>query len=261
MTRSIVIIGSGNLAEALARAVSEHPTLELRQLMARNTERGAQIAAQCHIPWSSDPTALAAADLYLIAVSDSVITQVAERLPFPPDAAVVHTAGGIGIEALPQRLTRRGVFYPLQTFTRGRRVDFAQIPLFVEGNTEPFTRELETFARQLSHTVYRADSQRRARLHLAAVFACNFVNHLYALGAEILHGADLPFEVLKPLIEETASKAIEAGDPRRVQTGPAVRHDLPTLQKHGTILADDPRMKTIYELLSQSIWETSKKTL
>lgn len=259
--RSIVIIGSGNLAEALALAVCEHPTLELRQLMARNPERGAQIAAQCRCPWSSDPHTLATADLYLIAVSDSAIAQVAASLPIPTDSAIVHTAGGIGIEALPDRLTRRGVFYPLQTFTRGRRVDFSRIPIFVEGNTEAFTQELETFARQLSHTVYRADSERRARLHLAAVFACNFTNHLYTLGEEILHEADLPFEVLTPLIEETTSKAIDSKDPRRVQTGPAVRHDLPTMQKHGTILENKPHLKSIYESLSQSIWETSKKTL
>ena len=178
----------------------------------------------------------------------------------PAEAAVVHTAGGIGIEALPARFNRRGVLYPLQTFTQGRSVDFAKIPLFVEGNDDSFTSELEAFARNLSRTVYRADSDRRVRLHLAAVFACNFVNHLYALGGEILHGTELPFDVLKPLIAETAAKAVDSGDPHRVQTGPAVRGDLPTLRRHEAALAHDPRLLRIYESLSQDIWETSKKT-
>ena len=247
--KNIVLIGSGNLAEALARAISRTEGATLLQIFARNAKRGTALALENGTAWSSDPRELAAADLYILA----------ESLPIPAEAAVVHTAGGIGIEALPARFDRRGVLYPLQTFTQGRSVDFAKIPLFVEGNDDSFTSELEAFARNLSRTVYRADSDRRVRLHLAAVFACNFVNHLYALGGEILHGTELPFDVLKPLIAETAAKAVDSGDPHRVQTGPAVRGDLPTL-RHEAALAHDPRLLRIYESLSQDIWETSKKT-
>ena len=182
--KNIVLIGSGNLAEALARAISRTEGATLLQIFARNAKRGTALALENGTAWSSDPRELAAADLYILAVSDAAITS----LPIPAEAAVVHTAGGIGIEALPARFDRRGVLYPLQTFTQGRSVDFAKIPLFVEGNDDSFTSELEAFARNLSRTVYRADSDRRVRLHLAAVFACNFVNHLYALGGEILHG-------------------------------------------------------------------------
>ena len=233
--KNIVLIGSGNLAEALARAISRTEGATLLQIFARNAKRGTALALENGTAWSSDPRE-------------------------PAEAAVVHTAGGIGIEALPARFDRRGVLYPLQTFTQGRSVDFAKIPLFVEGNDDSFTSELEAFARNLSRTVYRADSDRRVRLHLAAVFACNFVNHLYALGGEILHGTELPFDVLKPLIAETAAKAVDSGDPHRVQTGPAVRGDLPTLRRHEAALAHDPRLLRIYESLSQDIWETSKKT-
>ena len=196
--KNIVLIGSGNLAEALARAISRTEGATLLQIFARNAKRGTALALENGTAWSSDPRELAAADLYLLAVSDAAITTLAESLPIPAEAAVVHTAGGIGIEALPARFDRRGVLYPLQTFTQGRSVDFAKIPLFVEGNDDTFTSELEAFARNLSRTVYRADSDRRVRLHLAAVFACNFVNHLYALGGEILHGTELPFDVLNP---------------------------------------------------------------
>lgn len=258
--KSIVLIGSGNLAEALARAISRTEGVEFRQIFARNRERGMALAALSGTAWTSDPAELSSADLYILAVSDAVIGPLVESLPIPDSAAVVHTAGGIGIEALPAHFNRRGVFYPLQTFTRGRRVDFTEIPIFVEGNDEAFASELETFARKLSHTVYRADSARRVRLHLAAVFACNFVNHLYALGGEILHGTGLPFDVLKPLIAETAAKAADSGDPLRMQTGPAVRGDLPTLRRHEALLTDDPKLRQIYELLSQNIWEISKKT-
>lgn len=259
--KSVVIIGSGNLAEALALAVKHTEGVELRQIFSRNSERAAAIATLSGTSACTDPNSLAAADLYILAVSDAAIAPLAASLPIPANAAVVHTAGGIGLDALPVRINRRGVLYPLQTFTQGRRIDFFNIPLFVEGNNEPFTQELEAFAHSLSRTVRRADSERRAQLHLAAVFACNFVNHLYTLGKEVLQQADLPFELLKPLIAETAAKVLDSGDPVRVQTGPAVRGDRPTQQRHKTLLQDDPRLRTIYEILSQDIWETSKKTL
>ena len=173
---------------------------------------------------------------------------------------IVLIGSGNLAEALARAISRTEGATLLQIFARNAKRDFAKIPLFVEGNDDTFTSELEAFARNLSRTVYRADSDRRVRLHLAAVFASNFVNHLYALGGEILHGTELPFDVLNPLIAETAAKAVDSGDPHRVQTGPAVRGDLPTLRRHEAALAHDPRLLRIYESLSQDIWETSKKT-
>lgn len=121
--KNIVLIGSGNLAEALARAISRTEGATLLQIFARNAKRGTALALENGTAWSSDPRELAAADLYILAVSDAAITTLAESLPIPAEAAVVHTAGGIGIEALPARFDRRGVLYPLQTFTQGRSVD------------------------------------------------------------------------------------------------------------------------------------------
>ena len=257
--KRVVIIGSGNLAEALALAVAGSD-LELLQLFARNPERGGVVAGLAGCDWTSNPEALRRdADIYLIAVSDRAVAEVASSLPIPERAAVAHTAGSVPLEALPERFAHRAVFYPMQTFTKGRRVDFSAIPVFLETADPGFRTELEAFARTLSRTVRWADSARRGKVHLAAVFACNFVNHMYALGEEVVRSAGLDFEVLKPLIAETAAKACDARSPRDVQTGPAVRNDIPTQERHLALLDGNPTLQEIYTQISQEIWKTSRK--
>lgn len=256
---NVVVVGSGNLAEALARAVAAAPDLRLRQLFARNAERGAAVAALANTSHTSDPAQLAPADIYLVAVSDRAVGEVTAALPIPAGAFVAHTAGSVPMDEIPEKYSRRGVFYPLQTFTKGRAVDFAQIPLFIEGSDEAATRQLEAFARRLSRTVLRADSAQRRAIHLSGVFACNFANAMYAAAEGVLAGAGLPFDVLKPLIRETAAKAADAPSPAAVQTGPAVRGDAPTLAHHRAMLAEAPELETIYTEISHYIWETSKK--
>ena len=227
---------------------------------ARNAARGGEVAALARTEWTDDPRRLARADLYLIAVSDRAVGEVAARLPIPDGAAVAHTAGSVPLAALPERFARRGVFYPMQTFTRGREVDFGEIPVFIEASSPALCDELEAFARRLSRTVIRSDSAQRAKVHLAAVFACNFANRMYALGERIARDAGLDFGVLKPLVTETAAKARDARSPLDVQTGPAARHDAATLERHLALLADDPEMQELYSKISQNIWETSKRT-
>ena len=241
----VVIVGSGNLAEALAQAVARSG-LQLVQLFARNAARGEAVAALAGTQWTADPARLADADIYLISVSDKAVGEVAAALPLPAGAVVAHTAGSVPLDALPAH-ARRAVFYPLQTFTKGRSVDFSQIPLFLETDDSPLRPALEAFARRLSHTVVWADS------------ACNFVNHMYAVGEGIVRSAGLPFDVLKPLLAETAAKALDAASPADVQTGPAVRNDLPTMARHRALLAAAPRLENIYSIISNNIWEISKK--
>ena len=147
----------------------------------------------------------------------------------------------------------------MQTFTKGREVDFSVIPVFLETASSDLRPELEEFARKLSGTVVWATSAQRVKVHLAAVFACNFANHMYAVGERIVRGAGLDFDVLKPLIAETAAKACDARSPLDVQTGPAVRNDFATKALHCDLLSFDLRLKNIYSTISQSIWETSKK--
>ncbi len=256
--KRVVIIGSGNLAEALARAVAKSD-LELVQLFARNAERGKAVAAIAGTEWTADPARLAEADIYLIAVSDRAVGEVAASLPIPSGAVVAHTAGSVSLEVLPGKFARAAVFYPMQTFTKGREVDFSEIPIFLESHDELLTRELEVFAGKLSHTVIRADSVQRSKIHLAAVFACNFTNHMYAVGERIARSAGMDFEVLKPLVRETAAKALDAASPADVQTGPAVRNDFATKARHAELLAFDLLLKNMYSTISQSIWETSKR--
>ena len=247
MIRSVVIIGSGNLAEALARAVAASP-LGLRQVFGRNRDRVAAVAALSGTVGESDPSRLARADIYLIAVSDAAVAEVASSLPIDAAAVVAHTAGSVPVDAL-ARFPRRAVFYPFQTFTKGREVDFSEIPILVETASPDLRGEVEAFARCLSRTVLYADSALRGQVHLAGVFACNFANHLFELGGDLL----------RPLIAETTAKALAAARPAAVQTGPAVRGDLPTQERHLRLLADDALLSDIYRLITQSIWETSRK--
>ena len=235
MIRSVVIIGSGNLAEALARAVAASP-LSLRQVFGRNRDRVAAVAALSGTVGESDPSRLARADIYLIAVSDAAVAEVASSLPIDAAAVVAHTAGSVPVDAL-ARFPRRAVFYPFQTFTKGREVDFSEIPILVE----------------------TASPDLRGQVHLAGVFACNFANHLFELGGEVLRRAGVSADLLRPLIAETTAKALAAARPAAVQTGPAVRGDLPTQERHLRLLADDALLSDIYRLITQSIWETSRK--
>lgn len=255
---SISVVGSGNVAEAIALAVAESEELHLKQIVARNPERGCALAEMTGAEWCQDAGAAAEADLYIICVSDRAVGDVATMLPPCDSAIVVHTAGSVEMDVLGEG--RRGVFYPFQTFTAGRRVDFSQVPLFVEGCDEPTTQELERVARTLSRRVYRATSQRRREIHLTGVLACNFVNALYAMAADRLHEREgLPFDILRPLIEQTARKAVEADHPREVQTGPAIRGDKGVTDRHCAMLSGDSRQEEIYKLLTEYIWETSKK--
>lgn len=255
--KRVVIVGSGNVAEALARALPASGA-EFCQVFARNRGRGPRVAALGGTTWTADPDRLAEADLYLIAVSDRAVGEVAASLRLPDGAVAAHTAGSVPLDAL-EAFPRRAVIYPLQTFTAGRAVDFARVPLFLEASDKGTYQAVERFARRLSSQLYPADSKRRGILHLAGVLACNFVNALYAAGERTLAREGLPFEALRPLIAETAAKALAAPSPAAVQTGPAVRGDLPTLERHRALLAEEPLLLEIYNLMSRYIWETSRK--
>lgn len=257
--KSVVIIGSGNVAEAFARVFPERG-FEVRQVFARNAERGRAVAQLARCEWVDNPDNLATADLYLVAVSDSAITPLLSSLPLPEGAVVAHTAGSQPLDAIPARFARRAVIYPLQTFTAGRSVDFREIPLFVEAANEELLSEVKAVAGRLSDVVFDADSQIRSQAHLAGVVVCNFVNHLYAVGAELMQKTEMSFSTLAPLIAETARKAVESGNPSAVQTGPAKRGDRTTIERHLRMLCAQPELQEIYEKLSQNIWkETSKR--
>ena len=259
-TRKITIIGSGNVAEAFAYALSNSAN-RVVQVYARNRERGEAVAAIAGASWCGKAEELEAADLYLICVSDRAIADVAATLPFAEGAVVAHTAGCGTLEMLPCG-TRRAIIYPFQTFSVGRAVDFSKIYLFIEAEDNQTKAEATAFARTLTDNVAEADAALRAKIHLTGVVACNFVNNLYATAAEILTEANLPFDVVAPLLTETAAKAVECGTPAAVQTGPAVRGDGATMERHRALIGDNELLRSIYDKISENIWrirEPSKR--
>ena len=251
----IVIVGSGNVAESLAQAIAEAKGLELVQIFARNEERGRKVAELAHTEWSGSE--LAEADLYLISVSDNAVEGCAKSLHIPQNAVIAHTAGCCPIDALAPH-THRAVFYPFQTFSVGRKVDFTKGYIFVEGATDHALRTIEEVAHALTDKVLPADSVRRAAIHLSGVFACNFANAMYANAAEVLAKEGLPFDIVAPVIEETAKKVVESQNPAQSQTGPARRGDTQTLERHRKMLAEEPEKREIYDKISEDIWHRTK---
>lgn len=251
-----MIIGSGNVAEAMCRAIPA-AGYEVVQVFARNPERGKALAGIAGCGWENKPEKLSEADLYILAVSDKAIPELSTRLDFG-NSLVVHTSGSCGLKDLSSSIARRGVFYPLQTFTAGREINFCNIPLFIEATNEEDYRLLEELAASLSDSVYRSDSILRRKMHVAAVFVCNFVNDLYAIGEQWMLANEMDFSVLKPLIAETTRKMLDNPSPLVVQTGPAVREDSPTIEKHLQLLENYPDLKKIYEVLTEHIIKMKK---
>ncbi len=255
----VTIIGSGNVAEAFAIACAE-AAMEVVQVYARNVERGRYVAHLAGAEWCSVASELKPADLYIICVSDSAVAQVAAQLPFAKGAIVAHTAGCGTLEMLPED-TLRAVIYPFQTFTAGVRVDMRQVYLFIEAQDEAVYAQAAAFAAQLSDHVAPADALLRARIHLVGVVASNFVNNMYAQAAQLLKQAGLPFDVVAPLIAQTATKALASAEPAKVQTGPAVRGDSATMERHRQLIGQDRLLREIYDTISENICrikETSK---
>lgn len=257
----VTILGSGNVAEAIAAAVgSGLPGISPGEIWARSGS-GAETAARHGFRVAESPETLAPADLYIVSISDDAIGEVSARMKVDPDAVVAHTAGGVSVEAIAAETANRAVFYPLQTFSKGRGVDFRSVPVFIEHSTPRAEKVVGEFAGAISGSVNHADSRLRLKLHTAAVFVCNFTNALYTLGARLVEEEGLSFDVLKPLIEETAAKAVAASDPARVQTGPAIRGDIETQRRHLELLRGEGKEEyaEIYKMLTETIWETLKK--
>ncbi|WP_396170425.1 Rossmann-like and DUF2520 domain-containing protein [Flavobacterium sp.] len=249
----VVLIGSGNVAHHLIQAFAKSTTIEVIQAFSRQKENLLPLLDSDKI--TTTFTKLAAADLYIIAVSDDAISEVSAQLPFE-NRLVVHTSGTASMDALDAK-NRKGIFYPLQTFSKHRTLDFNQIPICLESQNESDFEFLKKVAKSVSDNVYQINSIQRKALHISAVFVNNFVNHLYQIGQEICIENEVSFEILKPLILETANKVM-ALSPKDAQTGPAKRNDQQTIQSHLTALTDK-NQKTIYKILTQSIQSNGKK--
>ena len=249
----VSIIGSGNVAQHLIVAFSKTTDIELVQVFARKDAAVAHLTSPDKIYTNFND--IIAADLFIIAITDDAITEVSAAIPFSSEL-VVHTSGSVSIEAIDNK-NRPGVFYPLQTFSKSKEVDFKTIPICIETKNEKDFQILEKVAKSISNTVYKINSEQRKALHIAAVFVCNFVNHLYQIGNDICIENDLPFDILKPLIQETANKILSLS-PNQAQTGPAKRKDSQTINAHLSFLSDE-NQKEIYKMLTKSIIDNGKK--
>ena len=248
---NIVLLGSGNVATHLAlalKAIGEN----IVQVFSPNLINAKALADRVDSAYINNLAQINSdADLYIISVKDDAIVEVARKLA-DVNGLVVHTSGTTDIQGLSTEVKHAGVFYPLQTFSKTKNVDLKTIPLCLEANEASQLELLQLLATRLSNKVYQLDGEKRKVLHLAAVFACNFTNHMYALASQILNANDLHFDIIRPLIAKTADKVM-LDLPENVQTGPAIRQDEGTINKHLAMLADLPELQEIYQTLSDSI--------
>ncbi|WP_417882172.1 Rossmann-like and DUF2520 domain-containing protein [Xanthomarina gelatinilytica] len=247
---TVSIIGAGNVATHLFKAFSKTKTVSVKQWYSRDLNKISSFKNKVEIV--ADLNGLAEADIYIIAVSDDAISSVSEALPFK-DRLVVHTSGSVGIYDLDKK-NRRAVFYPLQTFSKEAKVDFKQVPICIETIGKKDYPQLKSLAEALGSPHYRVNSDQRKALHLAAVFVNNFTNQLYRVAHEITELEGVEFDILKPLILETAKK-VQTMSPYMAQTGPAKRNDKKTIKRHLKQLKNEQH-KAIYNLLTNTIKKT-----
>ena len=233
----IVMVGAGNLATHLACALYEQG-YRIRQVYSRTEESASLLANQVEADYTNQVEKLCPqAAIYICALKDDVLpTLIPQLTAVNPNALWLHTAGSIPMDVWEGHVERYGVIYPLQTFSKHRKVDFEQIPIFIEVKHEGDLGTLDYMAHRLTDKVY----------------ACNFTNHMYALAQELLDDYGLPFDVMLPLIDETTQK-VHRLSPKQAQTGPAARGDKKVMDAHRKMLADKPQLECIYQLLSDSI--------
>lgn len=247
----ITIIGSGNVATHLAAAF-KNAGHNIVQVYSRDLQNASLLAYHVKAEAIDNLEQInPETDLFMIAVKDDAIELIAAELA-KYDKLNVHTSGATDLQTLLKYTQNAGVFYPLQTFSKTSELNFNTVPLCVEGRDEKITSTLNELAFTVSQNVYRVNSDQRKTLHLAAVFACNFPNYLYSVSQQLLAEKQLPFDLLRPLILETAEK-VQEHLPASVQTGPAVRNDEITMAFHREQLKENPDLQRIYELLSQGI--------
>lgn len=253
----IVLIGAGNLATRLGLRLQECEH-RIVQVYSRTEKSARELAEKLSTDWTTHSADISPeGQLYLVSVSDKAVEPLLSGIQFG-GGLVAHTAGSLSMDVLKPFATNHGVFYPLQTFSKSREVDFTQIPICVEASNSKSLDILRKLGNSISDDVREVDSTQRRQLHLSAVFVCNFVNHLYAIGGELLKEQGINFDILKPLIAETAAKALEFS-PKEVQTGPAVRFDRNVIDRHMDMLKENPQWNNIYKLLSESIHQLHTK--
>jgi predicted short-subunit dehydrogenase-like oxidoreductase (DUF2520 family) len=247
----ITLAGAGNVAWHMGRALAQKGYV-IRKVLDRTASSSKQLAKELNAESSGTPEdGIADTDACLICVSDDAISSVIEQLK-PGSCLMMHTAGSVPLDVFRNKATNYGVLYPLQTFTKGRPLDYSQIPFLIEANTPENLVLINQIASSVSNHITEADSTQRLFIHLAAIFASNFSNHMFSLAEKLAVEYNMPFDLLKPLISETTSKAMDMS-PQKAQTGPAVRGNTKVMEKHLELLKDHPRLQELYRMISEDI--------
>ena len=258
MTRyNVSFAGAGRVAGALCREMyrAGHKII---QIVSESGTYGKPLAGDCMALWSQELIFRDPVDIIIVAVPDNKLIEVLSGISYTGNPVIAHTAGSYGLDIFPSGLKRTGVLYPLQTFSIGRIVKFRDLPFLLEASGTETRDILERLALSLKGDVHFIDTERRKKIHLAAVFVCNFTNHMLTAGEKIIANAGLSFKLLEPLIKETVSKALEFG-PDASQTGPAVRNDLNTIEKHLELLSFSPDLQNLYKEMTKSIMKHYKQ--
>lgn len=249
--KKIVLIGAGNIAHFLAPRI--HGDLfDIIQVFGRSKSNTQQLAQKINTAYTCNVKEMATeANIYIIAVPDNAITEICKNIN-AYNAIIAHTSGSTPLDVLQYCSKNYGVLYPFQTFSKNITPQHTNFPIFIEANNDNTFTQLHEIATLLSEQIYPLDSNQRMMLHIAAVFACNFANTMYSIAADMCKKNDIDFNWLKPLIAETANK-INATEPEIAQTGPAVRKDYATIEKHMHILKQNPQWLEFYKSISDYI--------
>lgn len=254
--KNIVIIGAGNVGTRLASAFRD-AGCNIVQVAGRRESAVKALAEMLESDYTfSFREVVKGQDLYLMALPDSAMEHILPQLGLN-DELLVHTSGSVPMDILSPYSENFGVFYPLQTFTRSRKIKLSEVPLFIEANRIDNENVLLDLGKKLSAQVNVADSGKRLLMHIAAVFASNFTNHMYDIARQLMEENGFDFGLLVPLIRETAAKAVETG-PKSSQTGPAMRYDTQVIEKHLELLGDNPAAQELYRRISKNIMDQNK---
>ncbi len=252
MTKKIVLIGAGNLATHLSKALIKEGNY-ICQVFSRTIESARELGVKIGINYTNNINEVYTnADIYIFSVSDRAIEQILKNITVEENPLLIHTAGSIDMKIFKCYSKNYGVMYPLQTFSKKRLVNFREIPVCIEASNNESMEVIQQMSCSISDSVYKMKYDKRVYLHLSAVFACNFTNYMYSVANRILEQNDIPFDIMKPLIKETVSK-VEDIPPVKAQTGPAIRNDKEVILKHKELLENNTDLQKLYTFVSNSI--------
>jgi predicted short-subunit dehydrogenase-like oxidoreductase (DUF2520 family) len=247
----ISFVGAGRVSGALCRHLF-NAGCKIQKIVSRTETSSHALADSCNASWSIDPDFADSSDIIIVAVTDDNLKDVLSNIHCSADTVVTHTAGSLGLEVFPADISHKGVFYPLQTFSNDRKIDFTGLSFFLEASDPIASGIMKNLVELMGGSTYFVDAERRRLLHVAAVFMCNFTNYMFTAGDQVVRKTGFPSEIMYPLINETILKAREIG-PAKSQTGPAVRLDKGTIKKHIDLLSFSPELQRIYKEITKSI--------